>query len=115
MVTLSNGRGVSFEELRNAFGLSRQELANLLGTRLRIIYRLENNQPLRSADYSQYKAMLDAWSDILLNLDELFELENIKKWVNISNGALGDLTPKEYIKRPGGVLDLANILKSFGR
>lgn len=114
MIKFNNEGDVSFKDLRNAFGFSRKELADLLSTSSKVIRRLENNKLIHSFDYQHCKQKLDAWAAILSNLDELFDLETIVKWTDAPNNVLKGLTPKEFIKN-GEISNLADVLENIGR
>ncbi|MBP7862125.1 DUF2384 domain-containing protein [bacterium] len=56
---------------------------------------------------------IDAMVKIATNLNEIFKPEDIKVWMAKPNPALQGICPNDYVKKPGGIFEIANLLETL--
>lgn len=62
-----------------------------------------------------HKQLIQALQTIAESLDDLFEPDMIKVWAERPNPALQGERPKDFAKKPGGILIMAHLLGNLGR
>ena len=100
--------------LRQLFGFTKTEFADVLGVDERTIRRWEkpneNFEP-----HSSHKQLFDALQIIAESLGDLFEPDMIKVWLDMPNPSLQGERPRDFAKKPGGILIMAHLLGNLGR
>ena len=80
---------------------------------------ISQGTPLVTGTYEVAKfdreALIQALRTIAESLDDLFEPDMIKVWAERPNPALQGERPKDFAKKPGGVLIMAHLLGNLGR
>lgn len=100
--------------LRHLFGLNKTEFADALGVDERTIRRWE--KPNKNFEpHSSHKQLFDALRIIAGSLSDLFEPDMIKVWVDRPNPSLQGERPRDFAKKPGGILIMAHLLGNLGR
>ncbi len=98
--------------LRMLFGFTQQELALSLGVNEKTIRRWESED---AEPHAQNKQAIQALVTIAESLGDLFEPDVIKVWVDRENPALNGERPRDFVKKPGGIFIVANLLGTVGR
>lgn len=98
------------QKLREALGLTQEQLARLLGVSLRTISRWEagESQPTPLAQKE-----LRRWQQLLLEMEELFKPEAIARWFTAPNPVLGGKTPFEAACTPNGYEEIRELLSGL--
>lgn len=100
--------------LRQLFGFNKTEFAEALGVNEKTIRRWEDPHE-RITPHDGHKQLIEALQTIAESLDDLFEPDMIKVWAERPNPALQGERPKDFAKKPGGVLIMAHLLGNLGR
>jgi DNA-binding transcriptional regulator YiaG len=100
--------------LRQLFGFSKKEFAEVLGVNEKTIRRWEDGAE-EVTPQSAHKQAIEALQTIAESLDDLFEADMIKVWVDRPNPALGGERPRDYAKKSGGIFMMAHLLGNLGR
>jgi DNA-binding transcriptional regulator YiaG len=115
---LSNLASASFatqvSTLRQLFGFNKIEFANALGVNEKTIRRWESEDD-KVNPQDGHKQLIEALRTIAESLDDLFEPDMIKVWAERPNPALQGERPRDFAKKPGGVLIMAHLLGNLGR
>ncbi len=116
-ITIENIADAPFKDqvlfLRKLFGLSQQELGQFLcGVSERTISRWEHGE---EDPHPRSKQAVNALRTTAEALGDLFEPDVIKVWVDRTNPALGGERPRDYVKKPGGIFRMAQLLGTLGR
>ncbi len=101
--------GLQVTALRRLFGLTKTEFAEILGVSERTIERWEEG----SSDVSSMEGnrqAIDTLRTIAESLGDLFEPDMIKVWVERPNPALKGECPKDFVKKTGGIFQMAQLL-----
>ena len=98
--------------LRMLFGFTQEELARSLGVNEKTIRRWESEDV---EPHAQSKQAVQALMTIAEALGDLFEPDVIKVWVDRENPALNGERPRDFVKKPGGIFIVANLLGTVGR
>jgi DNA-binding transcriptional regulator YiaG len=106
--------GIQISILRQLFDFSQNDFADLLGVSARTVQRWENEiEEITPQD--AHKRAVQALRTIAESLDDLFEPDMIKVWVDRPNPALQGERPRDYAKKPGGIFIMAHLLGNLGR
>ncbi len=105
---------VQVSALRQLFGFNKTEFAEALGVNERTIRRWEDEGE-KTTPQDGHKQLILALQTIAESLDDLFEPDMIKVWAERPNPALQGERPKDFAKKPGGVLIMAHLLGNLGR
>ncbi|MDZ4834689.1 MAG: MerR family transcriptional regulator [Candidatus Melainabacteria bacterium] len=100
--------------LRQLFGFNKTEFAEALGVNEKTIRRWENEAEMVNPQ-DNHKQLIAALRTIAESLDDLFDPDMIKVWAERENPALQGERPKDFAKKPGGVLIMAHLLGNLGR
>ena len=100
--------------LRELFGFTKSEFANILGVSDKTVGRWEKDGA-DSSPHTQNRQSIEALITIAESLGDLFEPDVIKVWVDRPNPSLGGERPRDYVKKPGGIFIIANLLGTVGR
>ena len=117
-INLKNLSAASFSAqvstLRQLFGFNKTEFAEALGVNEKTIRRWEDDgEKINPQD--GHKQLIVALQTIAESLDDLFEPDMIRVWAERPNPALQGERPKDFAKKPGGVLIMAHLLGNLGR
>lgn len=110
----SSDFSIQVSTLRQLFGFNKTEFATALGVNEKTIRRWENEGGLLNP-HEGHKQLIEALTTIAESLDDLFEPDMIKVWAERPNPALQGERPKDFAKRPGGILIMAHLLGNLGR
>jgi DNA-binding transcriptional regulator YiaG len=117
-LNLNNLASASFamqvSTLRQLFGFNKTEFARALGVNEKTIRRWEDESE-KVTPQDVHKQLIQALRTIAESLDDLFEPDMIKVWAERPNPALQGERPKDFAKKPGGVLIMAHLLGNLGR
>ncbi len=61
------------------------------------------------------KPAIEAIKHLVLDLNELFEPDEIGEWVNKFNSMLQGRSPIEYAKEKGGIIVISSLVHTLGR
>jgi len=100
--------------LRQLFGFNKIEFADALGVNEKTIRRWESANEKVNPQYG-HKQLIEALQTIAASLIDLFEPDMIKVWAERPNPVLQGERPKDFAKKPGGVLIMAHLLGNLGR
>jgi len=98
--------------LRLLFGFTQEEFAKCLNVNEKTIRRWESDEV---EPHAQNKQAVQALMTIAEALGDLFEPDVIKVWVDRENPALNGERPRDFVKKPGGIFIVANLLGTVGR
>lgn len=105
---------IQVSTLRQLFGFNKTEFAKALGVNEKTIRRWEDkNEKIEPHD--GHKQLIEALRTIAESLGDLFEPDMIKVWAERPNPALQGERPKDFAKKPGGILIMAHLLGNLGR
>lgn len=117
-ISLKNLANAPFSEqvaaLRQLFGFTKTEFAEILDVNERTIRRWEDEKTVTTPQDGHKKAIA-ALKTIAETLDDLFEPDVIKVWVDRPNPALKGQRPRDFAKTPGGIFVIAHLLGNLGR
>ncbi len=117
-INLKNLSSASFSKqvatLRQLFGFNKSEFAAALGVNEKTVRRWEDESD-QVNPHDGHKQLIEALQTIAESLDDLFEPDMIKVWAERPNPALQGERPKDFAKKPGGVLIMAHLLGNLGR
>ena len=100
--------------VRQLFGFTKKEFAELLGVNEKTIRRWED-QVEEIKPQGSHKKAIEALQTIAESLGDLFEPDMIKVWVDRENPALQGERPRDFVKKPGGIFLMAHLLGNLGR
>lgn len=104
---------VQVSSLRQLFGFNKTEFAEILGVNEKTIRRWESEDC--TAPHDGNKQVIEALQTIAERLDDLFEPDVIKVWAHRPNPALNGERPRDFAKKPGGILIMSHLLGTLGR
>ncbi len=110
----SSDFSIQVSTLRQLFGFNKTEFATALGVNEKTIRRWENESG-HSNPHEGHKQIIEALTTIAESLDDLFEPDMIKVWAERPNPALQGERPKDFAKKPGGILIMAHLLGNLGK
>lgn len=99
--------------LRELFGFTKKEFADVLGVSEKTIKRWEDGNS--TSPHSSHKDEIEALRTIAESLGDLFEPDMIKVWVNRPNPALQGERPRDFAKKKGGIFLMSHLLGALGR
>jgi DNA-binding transcriptional regulator YiaG len=105
---------VQVSTLRQLFGFKKAEFAEVLGVNEKTIRRWEDPKETFEP-HGSHKQLVDALQIIAESLGDLFEPDMIKVWVDRENPALQGERPRDFVKKPGGILIMAHLLGNLGK
>jgi DNA-binding transcriptional regulator YiaG len=106
--------GAQVSTLRQLFGFNKKDFAEVLGVNEKTIRRWETGEE-DTHPQNTHKQAVEALHTISESLDDLFEPDMIKVWVDRPNPALQGERPRDYAKKPGGIFLMAHLLGNLGR
>lgn len=106
--------GVQVATLRQLFGFNKTEFAELIGVNEKTIRRWESEAD-EVSPHGSHKKAIEAMQTMAESLDDLFEPDMIKVWVDRPNPALQGERPRDFAKKPGGIFLMAHLLGNLGR
>jgi DNA-binding XRE family transcriptional regulator len=106
--------GAQVATLRQLFGFNKKDFADVLGVNEKTIRRWEDGEE-EIHPQNTHKHAVEALHMISESLDDLFEPDMIKVWVDRPNPALQGERPRDYAKKPGGIFLMAHLLGNLGR
>lgn len=95
------------QELREAFDLSQEGLARLLGVSVRTVSRWESGDSL---PHSLAVKEITRWRKVLERLQEVFKPAAVSQWFHKPNKALGGETPFAVACTRDGAEELLDLL-----
>ncbi len=105
---------IQVSTLRQLFGFNKTEFARALGVNEKTIRRWEDESESVTPQ-DGHKQLIQALQTIAESLDDLFDPDMIKVWAERPNPALQGERPKDFAKKPGGILIMAHLLGNLGR
>jgi DNA-binding XRE family transcriptional regulator len=99
--------------LRQLFGFNKKDFAEVLGVNEKTIRRWEGGEEEVSPQDAHRQA-INSLRTISESLDDLWEPDMIKVWVDRPNPALQGERPRDFAKKPGGIFLMAHLLGNLG-
>jgi DNA-binding XRE family transcriptional regulator len=106
--------GVQVSSLRLLFGFNKTEFAEVLGVNEKTVRRWEAEIDSITPQ-GTHKQAIEALQIMAESLGSLFEPDMIKVWVDRPNPTLQGERPRDFAKKPGGILIMAHLLGNLGR